>query len=143
MERMAGIDFGEKRVGVALSDELGRFALPYGTLERRSDRQVIAELAQIFEQERIHAVAIGEPLRADGGVTEIARRVRGFARKLERTLAVKVVLVVETLTSVEARERLRAAGVDLRREPGRIDAVAAQIILEEALDRRATRREEE
>lgn len=134
MGRVMGIDFGEKRVGLAISDERGRLAVPYRTLQRRSDRELIAELADIFDQEQISRVALGEPLGLDGRSNAASARVRSFGRKLGRGTGVEVTFVVETLTSAAARERLREAGVDPRRQPERIDSLAAQILLEEALE---------
>lgn len=133
MARMMGIDFGEKRVGIALSDSEGRYAIPFRTLIRSSDQQVIQQVSAWLREEQVTKVALGEPLSQDGSTNTAAERVRSFGNKLARASGLEVVYVAETLTSVAARERLQEAGVDLRRHPERIDAVAAQIILEEAI----------
>lgn len=130
-----GIDFGERRVGIAISDEDGRFAVPLKTLERTSDRQVVAAIAAMAREERIEALVLGEPLGLDGESGAAAERARSFARKLERTTELPVFLVDEALTSIEAAARLREAGVPPSKIPSRIDAVAAQILLQEWLDR--------
>lgn len=136
--RTLGIDFGERRIGLAISDPEGRFALPWRTLERASDAAALAELAALVDAEQIVALVVGEPLRpADGRLTDAARRVRGFGEKLARRTGLPVEWIDETLTSREADERLREAGVPRAQWAARRDALAAQIVLQEALDRRA------
>ncbi len=133
--RTLGIDFGERRIGLALSDPAGRFALPLKTLARTSDRAAIAALVEIVREHEVEAVAIGEPLAA-GVATAAARRVRSFAGRLARATALPIVWIDETLTSAEAESRLREAGVPAARRAERRDQLAAQTILQEALDRR-------
>lgn len=132
--RSLGIDFGEKRIGLAISDPEGRLAVPLTTLERRNDRSAVREIAEIARREGIGRLVLGEPVGLDGQRGEAAERVRRFGNRLAGITGLPVRLVNESLTTVEAQNRLRAAGVDPRREPERIDAVAAQILLQEALD---------
>jgi putative Holliday junction resolvase len=139
--RALGIDFGERRIGLAISDDEGRLAVPLTTLERRDDRGAAREIARIAREEGVEMLVLGEPRGLAGSRGEAARRAERFGRRLAGVAGLPVELVEETLTSVEARERLREAGVDTRREPGRIDAVAAQILLQQALDRRRTGRD--
>lgn len=131
--RWLGIDFGERRIGLAISDPEGRLAVPLTTLERRNDRSAIREIAEIARREGVGRLVLGEPVGLDGQRGESTERVRRFGSRLAEVSGLPVRFVNESLTTVEAQERLRAAGVDFRREPERIDAVAAQILLEEAL----------
>ena len=131
--RVLGIDFGEVRIGIAISDPAGRLAVPLTTLNRVSDQDVIAQIEAIVLRESVEHLVIGEPRNMDGSIGEAAKRVRSFCRKLQAQIPLPCDLVDETLTSVEARERLLDAGVDPRRSPERIDQVAAQIILEQYL----------
>lgn len=133
--RSLGIDFGEKRIGLAISDPEGRIAVPLRTLDRRDDRSAIREIADIAQREEVGRLVLGEPVGLDGTRGSAAERVRSFGEKLARQTGLPVELVNESLTSVEAGERLREAGIDPRRNPARLDAVAAQILLQEALDR--------
>lgn len=135
--RSMGIDFGEKRIGVALSDPEGRWAAPLTTLRRKDDKSAVRELAGIAHREEVESLVVGEPVGLDGTRGEMAARARRFAERLAEATGLPLEMVNESLTSVEAAERLRAAGVDPRRNPERLDAVAAQILLQEALDRRA------
>jgi putative Holliday junction resolvase len=132
--RSLGIDFGERRIGLAISDPEGRLAVPLTTLERRNDRSAVREIAEIARREEVGRLVLGEPVGLDGQRGEAAERVRRFGNRLAGITGLPVRLINESLTTVEAQERLRAAGVDTRREPERIDAVAAQILLQEALD---------
>ena len=135
--RFLGIDIGEKRVGVAEGDSRVGIALPHSTLRRTSDRQLIAEIKALAIESDTDVLVVGEPRRLDGSVGPAAERARAFARKLGKACALPVRTVNEALTSVEAKRRLRAAGVDPRKHPERIDATAAQILLQEEMDREA------
>jgi len=128
-----GIDFGERRIGLAISDAEGTFALPLLTLERRSDQAAIARIGEIIREEEVESLVVGEPVNVDGSRGPAAERAKSFAAKLAAATGLPLRLVGETLTTVAAAARLREAGVDARRARERIDAVAAQILLEEAL----------
>jgi putative Holliday junction resolvase len=136
--RALGIDFGERRIGLAVSDPDGRVAVPLTTLTRRDDRSAMAAIAEIAHREGVSRLVLGEPLGAGGVPGAAAARVRRFGERLAAATALPLTFVDESLTSVEAAERLRAAGVDPRRAPERIDAIAAQILLQEDLDRAGT-----
>lgn len=134
-ERLLGIDYGTKRLGLAVSQ--GTTALPLGALERKDDRAAVRALIRLAERESITGFILGEPRRLDGSRGDAALRVSRFAERLRQESGMTVELVDETLTSIEAARRLRAGGYDPARHPERIDAVSAQILLEEALARRA------
>lgn len=141
--RTLAIDFGEKRIGLAISDPEGTLAVPLVTLVRKNDRAAAQQIAEIARREGIASLVLGEPLRADGTRGDAAERVHRFARHLTEATGLPIELVEETLSSVEAARRLREAGVSSRRiraDPGRLDAVAAQILLQEHLDRGRARR---
>ena len=132
--RTLAIDFGERRVGLAISDDEQKLALPLTTLVRQDDRSLIAEIAEIVHTEAVERLVLGRPLNVDGSAGPAAERVQSFAGKREHAVGLPVELIEETLTTIEAEARLRQAGVDPRKRPERIDAVAAQILLEEALN---------
>jgi putative Holliday junction resolvase len=134
--RLLGIDFGERRIGLAISDEDARLAVPLATLRRRDDRSAIEEIVAIARREGVGGLVIGEPLGLDGSRGAAAERVGRFADRLAAASGMPCERIAESLTSREADERLRAAGVGARRRRQRVDEVAAQILLQEALDRR-------
>ena len=129
--RVLGIDFGEVRIGIAISAPAGKLAVPLTTLTRVSDVDAIAQIQAIVTRENIEHLVLGEPRNMDGSIGDAAHRVRSFRRKLQEQIPLPCDLVDETLTSVEARERLLDAGVDPKRARERIDQVAAQILLEQ------------
>jgi putative holliday junction resolvase len=131
--RLLAVDLGSKRIGLAISE--GSLALPLTTLQRTTDRAAIVAIVALAHQEGVTGLVVGEPLRLDGSRGDAADRARAFAGKLARVSGLACSLVDERLTSRAAEERLRAAGVDPRRHPERVDQVAAQILLEEALER--------
>lgn len=137
--RCLGIDFGERRIGLAISDERNRIAVPLTVLERRNDDDAVTEIRDLAARENVARLVLGDPLGVDGTAGDAARRARSFARKLARATALPVEMVPETLTSVDAERRLQASprARGGRRRSGRaaVDAVAAQILLQEALDR--------
>ncbi len=139
--RYLGIDLGSKRVGVATAEQGNGFgvAMPYGAIRRTSDRQVMKELCALAIEYGTDAMIVGEPRRLDGSVGSAAERARSFARKLSKASGLPVRMADEALTSVEAERMLREAGVDPRRHPERVDAVAAQLLLQQALDDEAGR----
>lgn len=134
--KLLGVDFGEKRIGLAISDPEGRVAVPLTAFERRDDRSAVRTICDLAASEGVERLVVGEPRGLDGERGPAAERARRFAEKLAAAAGLPWEAVDEALTSVEAEERLRRAGVDPRRHPGRVDATAAQIVLQEALDRR-------
>jgi putative Holliday junction resolvase len=134
--RLLAIDYGSKRIGLAISDPEGRLAVPLETFARTDDRGAARYITRVVEREGVEGLVVGEPRRLDGGRGEAALRAARFARRLEAATGLPVELVDESLTSVEAERRLREAGVDAAAASGRVDAVAAQILLEEVLARR-------
>ncbi len=137
--RVLGIDFGEKRIGLAVSDREGRLALPLATLERQTDRRAVYQIADIARREEVGVLVLGEPRQPDGSDSPAAERVRRFARRLRKAARLPLVLIDEAHTTIEAAERLRAgspsAALDaVALDAVALDAVAAQILLQEALD---------
>lgn len=129
--RTLAIDFGARRVGLASSDPEGRIAVPGRILERTSDAEVIREIVEAVVDGGFQRVVLGLPQRLDGQESDAARRVRSFGRKLEHRLreastGVELILWNEALTSVEAERFVDGE------QP--VDAVAAQILLQEVLD---------
>ncbi len=129
--RILAIDFGERRIGLAISEADTELAIPLTTIHRKSDQQAIEAINELVDREQVGLLVIGEPLNMDGSRGEMARRVRSFAEKLHSGTGVSYEFVDETLTSEAAKERLIEAGVNLRRHPDRLDAVAAQLLLEQ------------
>lgn len=133
--RALAIDFGEARIGLAICDDAARVATPYGVVERDTDRRAVGRIRDVVRSENVGVLVIGEPRGLDGTDDERTGRVHRFGDKLRKATGLSVVWIDETLTTVAAAEALDAAGMDVRDEDGRRDAVAAQILLREAIDR--------
>ena len=138
--RALGIDFGEKRIGLAVSDAEGRWAMPLTTIDRHTDRRAIYRISELATAEGVGVLVLGEPLGHDGTAGAAVRRVRRFGQRLGKASGLPIHWVNEALTTIEAAERLQEAGLDLGEKSGRRDSVAAQILLQEALDQGVIRR---
>jgi putative Holliday junction resolvase len=134
-----GIDFGERRTGVALSDPTGTLASPLETIERRSGQRLpLKALEEIARAHEVTHLVVGIPLDLRGEETEWARRIRTAGDELARRLGVPVAYVDERFTSVQARRAVRSAGLPRieRERKDRVDRAAAALMLQGWLDRR-------
>jgi putative pre-16S rRNA nuclease len=135
------LDVGEKRIGVAVSDETETLASPRTTIRRASTVAALETVARLVAESGAEVVVLGLPVSFDGQLHDQARAIQAFAAKLRERIAQPVVFADETLSSVRAEEALRAAGVRPDRIRERLDAAAAAVILQDYLD--ARRRGEE
>ena len=134
--RILGLDVGDRRVGVALSDELGLTAQPVFTLTRKNRRHDLGSLARLVRKYACTQVVVGNPLYMSGDVSPQALKAQAFAQDLEKETGLAVTLWDERLSTTEAHRHLDAAGhlPGKRREV--IDQVAAVLILQSFLDSR-------
>jgi putative Holliday junction resolvase len=127
--RALGIDFGLKRVGLAINDRAGILVSPYRTLERTTRDALFDELLKIIHKEAVEAVVVGLPLSLSGEDTLTTRQARNFAQSLGRRTDVPIHLMDERLTSAQAEEELNAAGLRGTKRKMALDSQAAVIIL--------------
>jgi putative Holliday junction resolvase len=132
--RILALDVGEKRIGVATGDDEGGIATPLAVIQRRSTATAVSAVVRVVAEQGAAMVVVGLPISFDGRQHAQAARVRAFAERLARLLAVPLVFQDESLSTVRAAEALRAAGVRPERMRARIDAAAAAVILQEYLD---------
>lgn len=138
--RILAVDFGEKRIGLAVSDETGEIVVPVGVVSRRSDAQAAAEVTTAALEREVGLFVVGLPVRPeDGQDSPFAARVRNFARRLAEASGLPVELHGEALTSLSAEETLRDAGYSRNRRQAAVDAEAAAGILRDWLSSRAGR----
>lgn len=134
MSRIVGVDFGERRVGIAVSDPTGLIARTAGIVERRSDQQAAEHIARLVREWNAEAVVVGLPLNADGSEGFQARRVRRFVSLLQEMVGeCPIILWDESLSSIEARDLLAERG-KVSRQRRHHDDVAAAVILQSYLD---------
>jgi putative Holliday junction resolvase len=131
--RILALDYGTKRVGVALSDELGWTAQPLETFERRTLDRDVAHVASLVQAHSVREVVLGFPLQLDGREGPAIQAMRTFAEHLERGLPVPLVLWDERLTTKAAEDLLIAANVSRKKRKGAVDRVAAAILLQSYL----------
>lgn len=135
--RVMGIDFGERRIGVAVSDPSRTLASPLETVTRRpGKRPPFTRLEEMAREREVGQLVVGLPLDLRGAETPWCGEVRAMGDELARRLEVPVAYVDERLTSVQAERQVRTSGLrkSRREEKGRVDAGAAAIILQIWLD---------
>ena len=139
------IDYGKKRLGLALSDELGITARPFGIWTRVNRRRDLARLHELVRQEAVRRIVVGLPLHLDGTPSEMSEEAKSFSARLEKAIGIPVALVDERLSSWEARRTISSQDSgksSLRGSQARIqnrqkvplDDVAAAIFLRDYLE---------
>jgi len=134
--RVAAIDLGKARVGVAVSDELGLLAHTRPSLDGRSKKPLLAALAELAREDEIKRFLVGLPLEMTGEQGLAARRALAFAQELADATGVEVEMIDERLSTVEASRRLHDGGVKARQQKSLVDGAAAAVFLQSWLDRR-------
>jgi putative Holliday junction resolvase len=132
--RLLAVDWGERRIGLAVSDELGMIASPVGVIERRAGkRPPVAELVRQCEALGARGVVFGLPLDGNGDDTDRAREVRQVGETLHSRTGLPVRFVDERFTTAAALRTIREMGGTTRGRKGDVDAMAAAILLQHAL----------
>jgi putative holliday junction resolvase len=132
--RFLAVDVGERRVGIAVSDADGRFAVPHSVIDERDLKRSTAQAAAIVRDEGVERVVIGLPLLPSGDDSTSTRRARAYAESLGAQIEVPLEFFDERLSTFEAQSSLRRAGINARKARKRIDAHAAAVILQSYLD---------
>ncbi|HKN87799.1 MAG TPA: Holliday junction resolvase RuvX [Nitrospiraceae bacterium] len=133
-KRILALDPGTKRIGVALSDEMGWIAQPLETFERRSITADLTHIRHLVHEHEVDRVILGMPFRLDGSVGPAAEQVGQFKVMLEGVLTVPIIPWDERLTSKSAEAILIEANVSRRKRKGAVDRVAAAILLQSYLE---------
>lgn len=137
-ERIMGLDYGSKTIGVAISDTLGLTAQPLETIERSGEnklRRSLARIAEIVREKDIKKIVVGLPINMDGRSGERAALTLEFVEKLKLRVDIPIVMQDERLTTVEADEILDESGVKKQDRKQFIDQIAAGIILKEYMEK--------
>lgn len=132
--RILGIDYGSERVGVAVSDPLATIARPVGVF--RNDQSLFSKLETAAKDYAVRLIVVGMPLTLRGDRSQKAREVDDFIGRLHEALGIEIRTVDERFTSTIARQTMLMMGTTKkqRREKGRIDEMAAALILQDYLD---------
>lgn len=132
--RLLAIDYGERRVGLAVSDPTGTIASPVGFIQRRlGKRPPIAVMIQRGEELEVQGFVLGLPLDGEGDETPRSREVRVVAAELEKRTGLPTMLVDERYTTAAALRAIREMGGTTRGRKGDVDSLSATILLQHAL----------
>ena len=139
MNRALGIDFGQARIGLAISDELRLLAHPLETVA--AGRDAIARIAALIRENKVDCVVVGVPKMMSGKLGPAAEEANAFIAKLRERIPCPIVSWDERLTTVAAHRALQDAGRKTKETRGYVDQVAAQMILQGYLDQQIMRSE--
>lgn len=128
------LDLGEKRIGVAVSDELRLVARSYGVIKRKSRQEDFARYQNIMTEQKIKLLVVGLPIPLGGGESQKTAWVRDYTEELRQHVSIPVKFWDESLTTVQAEASLRQRGIRGKKARERVDAVAAAFILQRFLD---------
>lgn len=128
------LDLGKRRIGLALSDQLGITAQGLETLQRTNIRSDLAQLARIISEHSVSRILIGNPLHMSGREGRQAEHAHDFGARLQAATGLPVEFWDERLTTVEAQRVLRQSGISIEKRAQAVDRLAAVILLESYLD---------
>ena len=129
-----GFDFGAARIGVAVGETVTGLAHPLAMIASEPVAQRFAQIGALLAEWQPHQIVVGLPTYLDGAAHEMTQRCRRFGNQLHGRFNLPVAWVDERLSSAEAEQRLRQAGQSARDAKAHVDAVAAQILLQQWLD---------
>ena len=133
--RLLGLDIGDKRIGVSVSDELGITAQGRENIYRESDDQAINEICELINRLHIDEVVVGMPKNMNGTLGPQAEKVMKFSKVLASSAHIPIKYWDERLTTVIAQRSLTALNVKGRKKKKKVDRIASQLILQGYMDR--------
>ena len=141
MARILAVDWGERRVGLAISDPSATLARALPTLSTRSEKETVTAVGAVVRNEEVDELVVGLPLNMDGSHGEAAHHATALADLLKVETGLPTTLWDERLTSVQARRHAEEIGERIGRRKDRVDQLAAEILLQSFLDARRIRGE--
>jgi putative Holliday junction resolvase len=141
--RILGIDYGEKRVGLAISSPVVSIAQGLPTIERVDGRDYLEELADIIKEKEVDEIVVGLPKNMNGTIGEKAEEVLQFVETLKSKFNLPIHTVDERLTTVRAHRAMTGAKMSKKGKKKRVDMIAAQFILQAYLDQNSRSAEED
>ena len=135
MSRALGIDFGTRRIGLALSDPTGTLASPLPFLENTGVKQVVSKLKQMVADQQIATIVVGLPRNMDGTYGPSAQKVQAFVTQIQPEISAKIITQDERLTTSQASRDLAQMGLSQKELRKKVDSSSATLILQQFLDR--------
>jgi putative holliday junction resolvase len=139
MGRVLALDYGRRRIGAAISDNLGFLAHGLPTLHVRNKDHAVAEVVDLIEKQRPDHVVVGLPLNLDGSPSDMAEVVLEFVERIREVVDLSIDTLDERLTSVAAKRTMRELGLKRKGHKGTVDRLAATYLLEIYLQRQSTK----
>ncbi len=133
--RTLGIDYGEKRIGLAISDPLGLSAQGLPTIERINGEDFLKKLADIIKEKGVSKIIVGLPKNMNNTIGEKAEEVLEFVEVLKSSFNLPVLTVDERLTTVRAHKAMSETKMSIKKKQKRVDMISAQFILQSYLDK--------
>jgi putative Holliday junction resolvase len=134
LKRILGIDYGEVRVGISLSDLTQTIAKPFRTINYNNLNHLLTQLKEIITENEVDKLVVGIPYNMKGENTKQTLKVKEFISFLESNLSYDIALIDERLSSVEAEKIMHKMNIKTGHNKGKIDKIAASVILQEYLD---------
>jgi len=132
-KRILGIDYGNRRVGIAISDELQLTAQPHKLLIRENDENLISDIKEIIHSHNIEKIVIGLPVLLDGSHSSQTKKTRKFISRIRQSSDLPIEKWEERLSTIEAGKILTGTSINKKKE--NIDIISAQLILQSYLDK--------
>lgn len=133
MKKILAIDYGERRIGLALSDEEHAFAFPFLTIDTKRQPDYMREIAHIIIKEGVGKILVGLPVGSAGKETAKAKKIKRFASKLSEYVSIPIVFWDESYTTQKAQSVLHLQGQSLKDHKEKLDMIAAALLLEDFL----------
>ena len=134
MQRILALDFGEKRIGVAVSDPLNIIAQSVGTIERKGIKNDLKKVGELVKEYEARKIIVGLPLNMDGTEGKSANRAMDFVKELKKEIQVEVEMLDERLTTAQGERVFLEADMSRKKRKQNLDKIAAQLILQNYLD---------
>ncbi len=134
MARFLGLDYGRRRIGVAISDELLLTAQPVDTWEGAPREEITRRIEELIRTREVKKIILGLPLSLSGEKSSMTREVERFAEHLRKSLALPVILWDERLSSVQSKKVLQSMGIKTGKNKSKVDRMAAVLLLQCYLD---------
>jgi putative holliday junction resolvase len=131
-------DFGERRIGVAVGETLLKAAHPLATIEAEANEVRFAEIGKLLAEWKPSLLIVGYPTHMDGTEHQLTQLSKKFAQRLEGRFNLPVIMMDERLSSIEATALLEKVGMNAKQQKNKVDAVAAQVILQSYFDNLTT-----
>ena len=134
MGKIIAIDHGDRRIGLAISDDLGMIAFPFKTIDTKKDRSYIDTICKIVDEGNVSGIVVGWPVGMSGNITSQTNKVEDFINKLEEKTSAEIIRIDERLTSAIAKRKMIEAGKNQKDNKDEADMLAAATILQDYLD---------